>query len=430
MTDDRAPRSVLFTVSVLAWLGLIALVMTGTRPVGDNTLEVVTGMSNAARYYMPSRSPAGTAPVETLAAEPTYRGTPFYGALEVGDGPDRVFSWVLDEPPDGPPRFWLDVNNNEDLTDDGDGSWDELGERTFTARRDLQVTYAEGGPPAALHYFFYRFRGEAPTQRGVLYARDWARVGEVRLAGRSYRIGLIENDNDGIFRLTDDEGQSDPRAVSFTIDLNGDGELDTSSDSAEHYEGTEPFHADGESWVLASVSPRGDRVTFRVSEVKVAPKAYIDVGFTAPGFQGVDQTGRTVSLADFLKEHKVVLLDFWATWCGPCITELPHVKAASEQYGEQGFGILGISLDADPALQPGEASRTREQVAAFMRENGMNWSSIYDGKGWEAEVSDAYRVNAIPATFLLDAEGVIRHRDLRGEALAEAVGALLDATGR
>jgi len=177
--------------------------------------------------------------------------------------------------------------------------------------------------------------------------------------------------------------------------------------------------------VLASVSPAGDRVTFRVSATKVEPKLFIEAGYAAPDFEGTDQEGREVSLAAILKEHKVVLLDFWATWCGPCIAELPNVKAVFERHRGEGFGILGISLDTDPAVEPGQAARTRAELAAFMKENGMEWPSVYDGRGWEAAVGQRYRVSAIPATFLLDAGGIIGYIDLRGEDLEPAVVELL-----
>jgi thiol-disulfide isomerase/thioredoxin len=424
MSDDFRIRPALLVVSALGWLGLIALVVTCSRSEGGSAFEVAAGMANAAGYYMPSRSPASLTPPEALKAEPAYTGTPYYGSYRIGDGSDPVYTYVLDVPPGGDVRFWLDANNNEDLTDDGDGSWASANERTFMTRRDLEVSWADG-QTATARFMFYFFRGEDPTVRGVLYARDWARVGRVRLGGQDYQVGIIENDNDGIFRLTDAEGKVDPRAVSFSIDLNGDGRLDSGSDSAEHYRSDEPFNAGGESYLLASVSPAGDRVTFRVSETKVEPKLFIEVGYEAPAFEGSDQEGRDVSLAAFLKEHKVVLLDFWATWCGPCIAELPNVQATFERHRGEGFGVLGVSLDADPAGEPGEASRTRAQVAAFMRENGMDWPSIYDGKFWSAEVGQRYRVSAIPATFLLDADGVIRYTDLRGEDLEKAVIELL-----
>ncbi len=424
MSNAFRVRPALLGISALGWLGLLALVMTCSRSPGGSAFEAVPGMSNAAGYYMPSRSPASLTPPEVLKAEPAYTGTPYYGSYRIGDGADPVYTYVLDVPEGGTARFWLDANNNEDLTDDGDGSWDSANERTFMTRRDLELTWTDG-QTASTRFMFYFFRGEDPTVRGVLYARDWARVGQVRLGGRDYQVGIIENDNDGIFRLTDADGNVDPRAVSFTIDLNGDGRLDSGSDSAEHFRGDQPFNAGGESYVLASVSPAGDRVAFRVSETKVEPKLFIEVGYEAPAFEGVDQEGRNVSLAAFLKEHKVVLLDFWATWCGPCIAELPNVRATFERHRGEGFGILGVNLDADPASEPGDASRTRAQVAAFMRENGMAWPSVYDGQGWSAEVGQHYRVSAIPATFLLDAGGIIRYVDLRGEDLEPAVVELL-----
>ncbi|MFC1529081.1 peroxiredoxin family protein, partial [Gemmatimonadota bacterium] len=121
---------------------------------------------------------------------------------------------------------------------------------------------------------------------------------------------------------------------------------------------------------------------------------------------------------------------FWATWCGPCLEELPNVLAVFEEYRDQGFGVLGISLDLAPDPDdPQDGQMTAEQVRAFMDERGMDWPTTYDGLYWSNAVADIYRVNGIPATFLLDSEGIIRYKNVRGEALGEAVRAMLEGEG-
>jgi len=396
----------------------------------SGVLDVVPGMSAGAAYYMPSRSPASPQPQEELRAEPEYRADPWYGAIRVGSAEDRVMTWVLDEAEGEVPRFYLDRNNNEDLTDDGPGLWDSYGGRTMRTERVLQVSYEERGERVTvpLRFFFYRFQGEDPTVRGVLFARDFARVGYATIGGRRVKVAITENDNDGVFQFRMPEsGIPDPQAVSLTVDLNGDGVLETNMGSAEHYRGGEPFNLDGESFTITEVSPMGDHVTFGVSPVKVEPKTYIAEGYRAPEFSQDDLSGDTIRLQDFVSSHTVTMLDFWATWCTPCIAEIPNVKAVYEEYADRGFGVLGISLDGDPGLTAREMDEVRREVAAFMEEHQVPWTTTYDGRGWENAVAQRYRVNAIPATFLLDAHGIIRGIDVRGDDLGPAVRELIEA---
>jgi len=107
---------------------------------------------------------------------------------------------------------------------------------------------------------------------------------------------------------------------------------------------------------------------------------------------------------------KVVLVDFWATWCGPCVGELPNVLEAYKKHHDAGFEILGISLDSDKA-----------KLTAFIKQKEMPWKQYFDGKGWQTKLAQEYGINSIPATYLLDREGKIIARNLRGEALGEEV---------
>jgi len=105
-----------------------------------------------------------------------------------------------------------------------------------------------------------------------------------------------------------------------------------------------------------------------------------------------------------------VLLDFWATWCGPCVRELPSVIKTYDAHHKQGFEIIGISLDKD-----------RKKLASFTKENNMTWPQYFDGLGWQNKLAVKYGVSSIPATYLLNGAGTIIGKDLRGEDLEQAV---------
>jgi peroxiredoxin len=127
-------------------------------------------------------------------------------------------------------------------------------------------------------------------------------------------------------------------------------------------------------------------------------------------FTAVD--GREIDLKDF--SGKVVLIDFWATWCGPCIGQVPELKKVYETYHSKGFEILGISLDDK-----------KDALLAFTKKHEMPWPQFFDGKHWNNEISFRFGINSIPATWLIDKKGVLRYTDVRFQ-LGSAVQKLLD----
>ena len=133
-------------------------------------------------------------------------------------------------------------------------------------------------------------------------------------------------------------------------------------------------------------------------------------GLPFPDFSEKDLAGQPLSVGSY--KGKVVLVDFWATWCGPCVHELPNVIETYKKYHSQGFEIIGISLDS-----------SREKLDTFIQGHaGMTWRQYFDGQGWKNKLAGHYGVHSIPFTVLVGPDGKIIGKGLRGEALGEAVG--------
>ncbi|MCZ6612479.1 MAG: thioredoxin-like domain-containing protein [Planctomycetota bacterium] len=144
----------------------------------------------------------------------------------------------------------------------------------------------------------------------------------------------------------------------------------------------------------------------------VASQASAGAGYLGrefPTFTARDAiTGREFSLNDL--RGKVVLVDFWATWCGPCVAELPNVLRAHRKYKDQGFEIVSISLDSN-----------NNRFRSFVRNKGMNWHHVMEGGGWKTRLARKYSINSIPRMYLLDATGICISENVRGRQLDGAI---------
>ncbi len=185
------------------------------------------------------------------------------------------------------------------------------------------------------------------------------------------------------------------------------------------------LYEDGENWAEARSTYETVAKQFGSSEVakqvppslrrlEIQEKGLLEEGKPWPGLSVKGLNGEPMDTSKLL--GKVVLVDFWATWCGPCRAELPHVKETYKEFHDKGFEILAISLDSE-----------RDTLQSFIATEQMPWPQYFDGKGWENEIAAQFGIRSIPDTFLLDRKGIIRHRGLSGEELKKSVAELLSA---
>lgn len=158
--------------------------------------------------------------------------------------------------------------------------------------------------------------------------------------------------------------------------------------------GSDPRLAEGAKAMMAERQ--------KMAEFKSKP---VDLKFTSAD-------GHEIDLANY--RGKVVLVDFWASWCGPCMGEMPNVVSTYGKLHDKGFEILGISLDQDKAAMEGA-----------LKKQNMTWVQYFDGGGWDNKISKSFGIQSIPAAWLLDKKGMLREQGLRGEALGAAVEKLL-----
>lgn len=158
---------------------------------------------------------------------------------------------------------------------------------------------------------------------------------------------------------------------------------------------------------------QNDETIVRIKELTEKQKKTA-VGTKFTDFEMPTPDGKTVKLSDYVGKGKVVLIDFWASWCGPCRREMPNLVEAYAKYKGKNFEIVGVSLDQDDAAW-------KESI----KKMNMTWPQMSDLKFWQSEGAQLYAVNSIPHTVLIDGEGTIIARGLHGEELHAKIAELV-----
>lgn len=139
-----------------------------------------------------------------------------------------------------------------------------------------------------------------------------------------------------------------------------------------------------------------------------------NIGDYAPTFTAPTPDGATLNINDI--DAKVTILDFWASWCGPCRKENPNVVKMYNQYHDKGLEIVGISLDK---------AQQKDRWLKAIEQDGLTWKHVSNLQGWQEPIAQTYGVRSIPATYILDKDGKIVAKNLRGKALEDKVAELL-----
>jgi thiol-disulfide isomerase/thioredoxin len=380
-----------------------------------------SGVSKTAGYYRPVRLELSPVKPDGIKAVPADLAAPLYGKLQLGpaEAPTTFFV-IVDEPEGKPSRLFVDANANGDLTDDPPAEWNGRPEKgpggmdltTYIGGAELQPTY--GGGKLKMHLRMYRFdkhdARRAAFASTLFYYRDYGRAGDVLLGGKTYHALLLDDGAIGDFRPGKDATNS---AITLLLDLNNNGKFER----GESFDATKPFNIGGTTYEIAGLSASGGTFQFVKSSQTVPetmPRPSLEAGAKALAFEAKSTDGDTIRFPESYK-GKLVMLDFWATWCGPCRAELPHLSEAYEKYHAKGFEVLGVSLDQ---------ANASEKLAQFTKDNHMPWPEIYDGQYWNAAVAQSYYIDSIPHPFLVDGDTgkiVAEGEDLRGAELSPTI---------
>jgi thiol-disulfide isomerase/thioredoxin len=436
-----------FALATLSLGGGLLALHVGAAPPASLSAELTIvpkgGTAKVGGYYMPQRLTLSATKPADVKKEPTYAATPLYGILPFGDAKDNGVVIVVDEKADGSEaKLYVDTNHDGDLTNDAPLTWKKNANGIFMGSAEVQPRLAKGSNKTGYSLALYRFSPESAKLRKLptdilLYYRDYAAAGDITLEGKKYPIVVVDDMATGHFDVKLQPAQAveatpatptaapavkaaPARSVFMLIDRDGDGRFDS---RYERYDLSKPFNIGGKTYEMSKISPDGTHLSLKASAVQVAEipiPASLQVGKLSLAFAKPGLDGKTISFPSDYK-GKVVMLDFWATWCGPCRAELPGLIKTYEKYHDKGFDIVGISLDQD---------KQQEKVEAFLKANNMTWVQVYDGKYWKAEVAQMYSVDSIPRAYLVDGDTgkiLAEGNNLRGEALDGTISKALAA---
>jgi peroxiredoxin len=383
------------------------------KPLASGAVSRMAPSSFKYRFIrLTSERPAGLVKSPELAAG-------LFGVFSFGthESPSRVIV-AVDEPEGQPARLYVDANANGDLTDDPAAEWKGQSQKRPSGE---VVTSCEGGAfirlmlgdkPVPAHLGMSRvFRSAKnhsssnPPVQLLFFYTDYGYEGEIALGDVTYKAMLVDQYAMGDFRGTagpfGSTEELKPGAVrpsgsgvELMIDVNKNGRFDS---KGERFDVQKPFNIKGTTYEIAGLPASGAQFQIRKSDSSVAEILLVpdlSVGEKAIKFSSKTTDGQEVSFPSSFA-GRLVLLNFWATWCVPCIEELPHLTKAYARFHDQGLEMLGVSLD----LENGD-----EKVASFTKDRNMPWRQVYDGKSKQNEVAELYGVDGIPRAYLVDGD--------------------------
>lgn len=369
--------------------------------------------------YMPTGIELVAEKPTAITKEPAYAGKPKYGGFVLGNGPHSITYFAIDEVKGEHGHIYVDLNQNGDLTDDSSGKWDEVkvvdgvtwneSRLTLHASWGTAVKEKESG---SYTLFFYRRQGDMRLN----WTKVTARSGKVEIGGKTYSILLAENESDAIFTVSKMTDRT-RRPAQFFIDVDGDGTFKGVQETVEkkkrytpeYYYLDKPIQIAGTWWDLAP-NISGSQLTFSPSAApgeKAPPpvereeKELLSAGTTAPDFVAQSPKGSPLRLSSF--KGKIVILDFWATWCGPCIASMPGLQKIYNQVKDKDVVVFSVNVFDEKEPFDGWIDKNSGKI--------YNFTFAFDPAGRDQKKSIAaskYNVSGIPTMYIVGRDGKIK----------------------
>ncbi|GAB5402670.1 MAG: hypothetical protein Aurels2KO_09010 [Aureliella sp.] len=376
-------------------LGLLAAAP--ATAIGDEVREKFVGEGVTARVggYRPVRATMDEEE-SIVKVAPEGLEAPKYGKFQIGE---KSWAFILDELEEGDQKLYVDTNGDGDLTNDPEPEWKSSKRGEYTMYSGSGKVALDKERVGAIR--FYRFdptdENRESLKNTVLYYADFGSELIFELDGKehsSFVSGAVA------------EG------TGLAVDRDGNGEI---SSNFERLSVGEPFNFTGTTYVfnLANGKLSLDKAEEELDQLPLPPQ--LGVGDPALEFTAETLSGEKITFPTDFK-GQIVMLDCWATWCGPCIREIPNMKEAYAQHHENGYEILGVSFDREGM---------EEKVKEFLEERELSWPQIYEGKGWDVSIGVQHDVSGIPFVLLVDGDSgkiIATEKSLRGEGLADFIG--------